>query len=848
MLKKLIFVFLLNISATISFSQGTETFTNIPAATSSYGIHNWTGDNTLAWSATDARTDQTITGKAMLIRVGSVICNGIPNGISSLTFTHQQKFAGTGAALEIYINNVLIGSASPTTTSNITTISGLNVTGSFNLEIRQITSTLRVAIDDISWTGNNNNPPCTEPLFQPTALNFSSTPTTITGNFTAASDNPNAYLVVRSTSATLTLNPVDGSSYTNGQTLGNGTVVIATSGTTFTDINLAPSTTYYYFIFSLNDQDCSGGANYLQTTPLTGNSLTQNIPACVAPTNAPTALVLTASNNFIGGSFTASATANRYLVLISTSNPLSIPPIDGDEYAIGDVLGNGTVISYGNTTNFTATNLALNTPYYFFIYAANAECTGEPFYNLTVLSGTITTTNTATGIPTGFYNGATGLSCQPLKTALKTIASNNYTTLSYSPGVTNAYQYTDIKPGTTNIIWDIYTDDNNPAVPETYNFIYSTNQCGNYSGEGDCYNREHTTPKSWFNDASPMYSDVQHLLPTDGWVNGKRSNFPYGEVSSATYTSIDNGSKLGSGNNFGYTSTVFEPITAFKGDLARINLYMATRYEDEIISQNWSANAEAAVAYLTTSDQPNAAMRRLQIFDSWYLQTMFKWMNLDPVSQKEIDRNNAIYYQSGQGNRNPFVDHPEYAAMIWQCTGVVPVTITAFSATKQKETILLKWDATYETNFKLYEIERSIDGNNYLKIGTIEGKNLGNYYFLDNNLPSQAIVYYRLKMIDIDGSFRNSKTVVVKLNSNFSNAIVYPNPTMGLLNIKLTDAITSNTNIKVTDITGRLVMQQKIAKGQLSIDMDVHSLPSGRYFIKINDLQSVINQSFVIIK
>ena len=178
----------------------------------------------------------------------------------------------------------------------------------------------------------------------------------------------------------------------------------------------------------------------------------------------------------------------------------------------------------------------------------------------------------------------------------------------------------------------------------------------------------------------------------------------------------------------------------------------------------------------------------------------------------------------------------------------MPVTITAFSATKQKETILLKWDATYETNFKLYEIERSIDGNNYLKIGTIEGKNLGNYYFLDKNLPSQAIVYYRLKMIDIDGSFRNSKTVVVKLNSNFYNAIVYPNPTMGLLNIKLTDAITSNTNIKVTDITGRLVMQQKIAKGQLSIDMDVHSLPSGRYFIKINDLQSVINQSFVIIK
>lgn len=113
------------------------------------------------------------------------------------------------------------------------------------------------------------------------------------------------------------------------------------------------------------------------------------------------------------------------------------------------------------------------------------------------------------------------------KNGFKNITNTDVTQLSYTPGVWNAYQYTDIKPGTGNVIWDIYTDDNNPSVPETYSFIYGSqsnggNQCGNYSQEGDCYNREHTTPQSWFGSASPMYSDVQLLLPTDGYVNGRK--------------------------------------------------------------------------------------------------------------------------------------------------------------------------------------------------------------------------------------------------------------------------------------------------------------------------------------
>ncbi|MDB5202640.1 MAG: hypothetical protein JWQ27_2049 [Ferruginibacter sp.] len=706
-----------------------------------------------------------------------------------------------------------------------------------------------LAIDDISVSFNGTViPACAEPAAQPQSLVLSSTPTSITGNFTAASPVADEYLVVRSTASTLSASPADGTNYSVGAAFAGGTVVALTSGTSFTDLNLSPSTTYYYFIFSVNDQDCSGGPNYFNLTPLEGNAATTALPACTAPAASPTNLVLTPANSSITGSFTGVAGVTKYLTVISTTNSLSATPANGTVYANGSAFGGGTVVKFGTGTNFTATGLSVATTYYIFVFAANTECSGEPFYNTSSLNGTATTTNNSTGIPAGYYDAATGLSCQPLKSALRNIISAGYNQLSYTPGVWQAYQFTDIRrndANTADIIWDIYSD--NPTGPEPYTFTYQTNQCGTYSGEGSCYNREHSTPKSWFADAYPMYTDVHHLYPTDGYVNNVRNNFPYGEVTNPTQTSL-NGSKLGTGTNFGYSATVFEPINEYKGDLARTSLYMATRYENEIIANNWSANGTANALFLSPTDEPDAAKRKLQVYDSWYLKTVFKWLNQDAVSQKEIDRNNAIYYQSGQNNRNPYVDHPEYAALVFECTGIVPVTIVDFTATKNKESVLLKWYATYETSFKQFDIERSTDGSNFNKIGQVAGRNLSNYNFTDLQLPAGSVVYYRLKMIDIDGKFTNSKTLVVKLNNNLSNALVYPNPTKDNLVVKLYQTLAANSSLIVTDVTGRMVKQQAVAANELNIAVDVRSLPAGRYFIRIANAMQVINQSFVIIE
>lgn len=244
-------------------------------------------------------------------------------------------------------------------------------------------------------------------------------------------------------------------------------------------------------------------------------------------------------------------------------------------------------------------------------------------------------------IPTGYYDSATG-SGYTLKTQLYNIIKD-HTSVSYTPGVWDAFYTTDVK--SNGYVWDMYSDQ--PGGAPAYDYTLGDDQCGNYSGEGSCYNREHSFPKSWFDDAFPMYTELFHLYPTDGYVNGKRSNYPFGEVGSASWTST-NGSKLGTSDYPGYSGIVFEPIDEYKGDFARTYFYMATRYENLISS--WPG-----------SDMLDGSNE--QCFTDWALEMLIEWSINDPVSQKELDRNDAIY--AIQHNRNPFIDHPEFVNIIW---------------------------------------------------------------------------------------------------------------------------------------------------------------------------------------
>ena len=255
-----------------------------------------------------------------------------------------------------------------------------------------------------------------------------------------------------------------------------------------------------------------------------------------------------------------------------------------------------------------------------------------------------------------YYSSLDGKSGSTLFSAIHTVAKTGYSSLTYA-GLWTAYKTTDLN--SSGKIWDMYGG---------CEFTPTTDQCGNYSNECDCYNREHSIPKSWFGgteSSGTPGTDIFHVVPTDGKVNGKRSNYAFGEVSSATYTY--NGSKLGSAKSITTdnllggsvtatcSSVVFEPIDEYKGDFARA-------YFGTLLS--WEGDYQA----FTTDDGST-------MFSGTYTETghyglteygmalLMKWHRQDPVSQKEIDRNNGI--QSTQGNRNPFIDYPCLAEYLW---------------------------------------------------------------------------------------------------------------------------------------------------------------------------------------
>jgi len=260
-------------------------------------------------------------------------------------------------------------------------------------------------------------------------------------------------------------------------------------------------------------------------------------------------------------------------------------------------------------------------------------------------------------IPSNYYDSANGLSGYALKTQLKNIVTSGHTyNASSYDNLFTAYASTDRDYYYENdgSLLDIYSE--NPTGSETSYNIPNDECGGNITGEGQCYNREHLFPQGFFNnsDALPMVSDIHTVVPTDGFVNNGRSNYPFGIVSN-TNTSYANGSKWGTGNNYGYTNRVFEPIDEFKGDIARAMLYFAVRYEDNWNDSGWEAPDASPYNPLNgTSDQ---------FYETWFINTMLDWHAADPVSQRELDRNDEAY--NFQGNANPFVNHPEYAALIW---------------------------------------------------------------------------------------------------------------------------------------------------------------------------------------
>ncbi|WP_298546256.1 endonuclease [uncultured Aquimarina sp.] len=313
-------------------------------------------------------------------------------------------------------------------------------------------------------------------------------------------------------------------------------------------------------------------------------------------------------------------------------------------------------------------------------------------------------------VPSDYYDSANGLTGFTLKTELKNIISTGHIDQGYSALYT-AYQTTDNDSyyEMDDTVLDMYTEQ--PNGTDVIAYDHDTNggsspgdACGNVGNtEGVCYNREHLFPQGFFNQLSPMRTDVHHVVPTDGYVNGQRSSFPFGVTETPTNT-YSNGSKRGPSATSGFSGTVFEPIDEFKGDIARMLLYFATRYEDEAL--NAPADGSGTWDPHTSTNNPMDGSVD-QFYETWYIELLVSWHLSDAVSQREIDRNNAAY--NFQGNANPFISHPEYVQMIWNVTidteaPTVPTNLVVSNETSNS--IDLSWtastDNTAVTEYDVY--------------------------------------------------------------------------------------------------------------------------------------------------
>src|SRR6056297_572119 len=218
------------------------------------------------------------------------------------------------------------------------------------------------------------------------------------------------------------------------------------------------------------------------------------------------------------------------------------------------------------------------------------------------------------GIPSGYYDTVQGKTGTALRAALHDII-DGHTELLYDD-IWTAFGDTDLLPN--DQVWDMYTGNE---------WDYPGDQSSG-SNNDNTYNREHSWPKSWCNEDYPAYTDLYHLYPVQATANSTRNNNPYGEVEDGTetYTS-DNGCLSGPARaGLGYSGTVFEPVDEYKGDLARTYFYMSTRY--------YSADSNWLSSYGMTDKSDILP---------WALDMLLEWHVNDPVSQKELDRIEAVY-------------------------------------------------------------------------------------------------------------------------------------------------------------------------------------------------------------
>lgn len=768
------------------------------------------------WSVTGSTGNITFTGAASstlnltvtIPAYGSVLIGNTGNGteISYLTAASAAQTSNTvinfngndGVALLDASNTIIDQFGTGINAADISYVRNTSVTSPAATYTPSQWTSATIATVQAAGVSNPNrlgyqlSNLCTAPANQPTALNFSgTTSTTATGSFTTTTAS--GYLVVYSTSASLTASPANGTTYTTGATFGNATVVSTGSTNSFVASGLSASTTYYFYVFSYNNTGCSGGPVYKTTTPLTGSATT-----------------LEASLNYYFGNFHSHS---------EYSDGTGLPSGDftyGDAANCMDFLG----ISEHNhvSAGMSLANYALGrsqaaaatTPSFLAMYGMEwGVISGGGHvivYGVDKLVGW-DTGNYDIYVPQSTYTGSTGLfnviNSYSSSNAFATLAHPNNADYNgimstYNSGADDAVVGSAVENGPSNSTNTTYTD---PPSSMLYLSFYRNMLARGYhlgpTMDHDNHNVTHghtaTTRTvvlaTALNESSVLGAmrAMRFYASQDcgAYVTFKVNNKPLGTIMTAAGAPV-----------ITVTTTTSNPVTSLKiysgvpGSGSNATILTSSTTGSITFTHTALANLTSRYYYIDITESDG---KRIVTAPIWY------------------SRNDAARMNS-------------------------TAAVAEFLAIAEPKNVLLKWATSDETKNQTFTIERSLDNTHFELLTTQTGKGtaLASYSATDETYAT-GMVYYRLTQYDAQGNAIYTDTQKVnRITESKFRLTVYPNPVGDTANIQLENTQGEAITFSVYSLTGQMVYQQTIQSktGDEEVVLPVNGLAPGMYLVK----------------
>ena len=785
--------------------------------------------------------------------------------------------------------------------------------------------TINPLTGNITTLAGNNA--CSIPTTQPSALNFPQiTSSKITGSFTISPD-ADEYLIVQSTSSPLTATPVKGVIYKQGDVLGNGIVVSRGLSNLFISTGLIPFTTYYFFAFSVKSLNCNNGPSYNTVSPLTGTSTTLALTACITPTDQPTLLNLSSTNNLIQGFFLPSGSADSYLIVYGTSPALGSLPQDGVNYTTGNSLGSGIVLSNSSSTSLVAPNLSPGITYYFFVFSANKNCLNGPNYLTTnpLMSSAITTTVSISNIYFGNLHAHSSYSDGNKDNLSNTPAFNyNYAKNSLCMDFLGISEHNHVSAGMNYNNWRPGINQSKAATTSTFLALYGM-EWGVISGGGHVLVYGSDQLYGWDFNNYDVYVPVNNYTGTPATTNSKGLfrtineaggnvfgtlahpyiddynnllNLPYNPVADSALVGVAIESGPAFSTNTSYSDgSYMQYLTYYSGLLAKgyhagptidhdnhyttfgrttrarlaviaptldsASFYRAMKgrnfyaTEDCDIRVTFSLNGHQMGSIVSEETAPSIVIYAYDFVPSTPAGTpVIKLMYGIPGSNilateiavingstltftdDNLQTGTTGYYYADitmSGNGARILTSP-----IWytRTNNIIPLTLLTFTATPlTNQSVKLQWTTAKEINFHNFIIERSFNGKDFSAIGKTNSRGQENnrYDWIDFS-PIDGINYYRIRMVNNDGSFRYTKTIAINFKTIGINTFkIVENPSHSVIRLQINSIENQNISIVITDESGRINSRAKatIVKGNQIISLKNSNLSRGVYFVTL---------------